>query len=127
MRKQWLQKVVTICLAGVLLGGCAEKKVDYQLEKGQTNQEKNTDTGSLEKLKTAEKWNDTWTLKDAAGEKVDVSIDADVTVPDVESMSVVEAIQTPMDATFKEQILKLLVIFPAVSLAIAGLCVLISN
>ncbi len=106
MRKQWLQKAVAICLAGVLLGGCAEKKVDYQLEKGQTDQGKNTDTGNLEKLKTTEKWNDTWTVKDANGEKVDVSINADVTVPDAESMSVVEVIQTPMDATFKEQILK---------------------
>lgn len=90
------------CLMMGTLWGCSEKEVDYVMDTEDPQEEL---TGSLNQFEELEKWDETWELTLADGQKADVDINASVTVPEGDAMSVVEVEKITVDAAFKEQIL----------------------
>lgn len=89
------------CMA-VLLGGCADKKVDYDMDTQQAQKEA---AGSLGQFASEEKWTDEWEVKTEDGEEITLLIDAEISVPNVDTMSVVEVENLTIDAAAKKQLL----------------------
>lgn len=98
--------ICTLLAAGVtagLVSGCSDEKVDYNLdsEQAQTNE-----GNSLAKFGEVEKWNDEWELDIGDGQKITMVINADISVPDVSSMAVVEVEKLQTDNAVRKQILE---------------------
>lgn len=90
-----------------LLCGCSDKKVNYNLDSEKTDTEKNTgDSGSLSQFKDAEKWTEQWEFETEEGKKYTLKINADITIPNVDTMSVAEAEKVVLNAEYKEKFLK---------------------
>ncbi len=89
-----------------LLSGCTEENVEYNIE-GVTEadrKETNDKKGGVEQFADAPSWNEMWTIQREEGEPVSVEIDADIRIPKVEQMSVVEVAVPEMDAEYKKKI-----------------------
>lgn len=91
------------CLVMVLLCGCSQKSVDYELDQSDTQE---TTSGSLSQFADAGQWVADWSVSVGNGKEMRVSVDAKITVPDAESMSVVEVEETALDEAWKEQFMK---------------------
>lgn len=103
MYRRKLQAVLWACgLITVLLAGCSDRSVDYDLD---TQTASNEASGSLKQFAGAEDWNDDWVVTTADGEELELSVRADVTVPDADGMSVIEVEETVVDTEFKKQFL----------------------
>lgn len=89
------------CMA-VLFGGCADKKVDYDLDTQQAQKEA---AGSLGQFASEGKWTDEWEVETEGGEEITLLIDAEISVPDVDTMSVVEVEALSIDAAVKKRLL----------------------
>lgn len=89
------------CLIMSTLWGCSKKEVDYEgLDEKETNTGTNSSMAQFADEKT---WSEKWTVTDAGGKELEISVNAKVTVPDVDSMSVVEVEQTGFDEEWREQ------------------------
>lgn len=84
-------------------------------DKNETNQEKSgQDTGTYEQVKQTglrrlfqdEKWEEKWTTTNKDGKDMVIAIDADIEVPDLEGMSVIEIEKLPLTSGNKEMFLK---------------------
>lgn len=110
MRKnRMLTKCAAVILAGcmtaALLVGCSEEKVDYQLGTEETN---GGNAGSLTQFADEAKWSDEWNVPLAGGETLQLSVDANVVVPEVSAMSVVEVEETVVDAEYKKHFMSVM-------------------
>lgn len=112
--------IVLLFLTTLLVYGCgAGKKVDYTIEdtpgENKTGQEQtggeeltDTDTGiqkgkiGLAQFQDADDWKEQWLLPLEA--YMEVQVDAQILLPEVSGMSVVEVEETEFDAAFKQQI-----------------------
>lgn len=92
------------CLLAGLLSGCGSKTVDYNME---TEQPAETVSGGLTQFADAERWKEKWQVPDGEGSSFTMSVNAEVTVPDVEQMYVAEVEETVMDAQWKADFMNL--------------------
>lgn len=101
---------IICCITLWMLSGCSDKKVDYDSNISQNNAEveeggEKEKSSSLEQFKQAETWHDDLSLEPGEGRKINFGIDANIIVPDTDTMSVVEVESIPVDAAFKEKVL----------------------
>ncbi|MDE7063686.1 MAG: hypothetical protein K2O73_10675 [Lachnospiraceae bacterium] len=105
-KKQVRKRCVTVLIAGcmaAILGGCSDKKVDYGMDTQQANKEA---AGSLAQFADAGEWNDEWALEIEDGKVLNLVINAKITVPDTNTMSVVEVEELTVDADVKKRLLE---------------------
>lgn len=108
-------KFVKAACLGLTLGlgmnslmGCGGKTVDYDVE-GVTESEQEGSSGGkrdLEQFASAPAWQDEWTAVNTKGNTVTLSIDAQISVPQAERMSVVEVEEPAFNAAYKESVAK---------------------
>lgn len=102
-RKAFLRRNAAVVLAGcmtaALLGGCSDEKVNYNVGTEETG---GRNTGSLKQFTDEEKWSDEWNVSLEGGETIRLSVNANVVIPETNSMSVVEVEQTVVDAEYKK-------------------------
>ena len=105
-RRGWFG--LALCLGLNLLTGCKEKSVDYDVggmtESGQVGT--NGGERGLNQFTDAPAWKDEWTAVNTKGNAVTLSIDAQISVPQAEQMSVVEVKEPEFDAAYKESVAK---------------------
>lgn len=101
LKKLFLPSILTIGL----ICGCSDKEVDYNMDTKNEQEINKAALESMSQLKEAETWNDTCSVTTADGQKINMTINADITVPDTDSMSVVEVEETVIDADFKKHLL----------------------
>lgn len=106
-RSKSVCKVLSSAMAaGIMAGllwGCAEKKIDYELDSQQGQADA---TGGLAEFAEAEKWSDEWELELGDGKKISMVIDAEISVPDVDAMSVIEVEKLQLDHAARKQLLE---------------------
>lgn len=107
-RGSYTKRMGGVLLAGCLLmgtlPGCSDhERVDYDLD---TEAVRQAGSGGMSQFADASTWADEADFTDSDGKQFKLSINADIKVPDVDSMSVVEVEETVADAEFKEQLLK---------------------
>ena len=102
MKHSILKKIIPAGMALVLLTGCGEKKVDYDME---TEQEAQGVVGTLDEFREADNWDDSFTVTTSDGD-VKVRINASIDVPKADTMSVVAAEELKIDADYKKKFLK---------------------
>lgn len=104
--KKIRKSVSAVQLAGimaVLLWGCSDRKVDY----GPDSEEEPISTeNSLAEFAEAGNWKDEWELELGDGKKLNLIIDAGISVPETEYMSVVEVEKLKPDGAMKQQFLE---------------------
>lgn len=108
MKYKVIVMIMMIFLLSGTVCGCGKKEVDYGLEgKGKAE----SSSSSLAQFKDAKNWTDEWNVpaRDATGELEEeqmLSINAEIVVPEVDTMSVIEAEKTTIDEDFRKQFLK---------------------
>lgn len=91
------------CLILGQLIGCSGKTVDYGVNTEGNGGEM---IGSLEQFADAQLWEDEWTLSREDGTQFKMKVNAKVTVPDTDAMSVVEAEETVADEAWIRQLIE---------------------
>lgn len=108
-RKAILRRNAAVVLAGCMtaafLGGCSDEKVNYNVGTEETG---GGNTGSLKQFTDEEKWSDEWNVSLEGGETIRLSVNANVVIPETNSMSVVEVEQTIVDAEYKKHFMSVL-------------------
>ena len=102
MKHPILRKMIPAGMVMVLLAGCGEKKVDYEME---TEQETKGVVGTLDEFREADNWDDSFTVTTSDGD-VKVRINASIDVPEADAMSVVAAEELKIDVDYKKKFLK---------------------
>lgn len=96
-----------LCVSIFLLTGCSNKKINYDIENTQSTQSEKQTTGDsmLAQFVDAETWEDSF---EAVGEytTTKITIDAQIEVPGVQSMSVIEVQEPKVDAAYREKMVK---------------------
>ena len=97
-------------LTMIFLAGCGrEKKIDYQIV-GEDIEGISTDSdsgkSSVSQFAVETVWNENWTISGENGEEIEVVVEAEVLLPETDTMSVVEVIVPGFDAEWKEGIVK---------------------
>lgn len=100
MKHPILRKMILAGMVMVLLTGCGEKKVDYEME---TEQETKGVVGTLDEFREADNWDDSFTVTTSDGD-VKVRINASIDVPEADAMSVVAAEELKIDVDYKEKV-----------------------
>lgn len=95
---------IIICL--ILLSGCSNKKIDYEIDGSEGTGIKLSGDSSVEQFQDIPRWNESITVEKSDGQTVPILINASITLPEVEEMAVVEIRQIEFDASDKEQFLK---------------------
>ena len=102
MKHPILRKMIPAGMVMVLLTGCGEKKVDYEME---TEQETKGVVGTLDEFREADNWDDSFTVTTSDGD-VKIRINATIDVPEADAMSVVAAEELKIDVDYKKKFLK---------------------
>lgn len=103
-RKQTGGVLLACCLLAEILTGCSDhEKVDYDLE---TQKGTQAEGGGMSQFADASRWTDEMDYTDSDGRQFKLSVNADIKLPDVDSMSVVEVEKSVSDADFKKQLLE---------------------
>lgn len=102
MKGRLMKKRLVIFLAAILLCGCQNKKVDYDLDKDEAE---NETVNNITQFAKAEEWTDEWEIDTENNGKITLKITADIRVPDAESMSVVDVKTVSINADYKKQLL----------------------
>lgn len=98
-------------LAIAMLMGCAgEKKVDYHIDGVEKEPQTDGDSpkGTIAQFAEETAWNEIWNIEEGVEETVHVTVDAQVLVPDVKEMYVVEVTVPKFDVAFKERAVKII-------------------
>ncbi len=115
MKRQILIRYLSVgLLAGISMGlltGCQDEgNIDYSID-GVTESAKRESNGGksgVEQFKDEELWEAEWSVQSEESgwgpTMIDVIVDAKITVPRTEQMSVIEVVEPEFDATYKEQI-----------------------
>ncbi|MDE7436041.1 MAG: hypothetical protein K2N01_09545 [Lachnospiraceae bacterium] len=89
------------CMAAAVLCGCSDGAVDYSLDTEGSSEES---SGGLAQFAELSQWTDEWEITGADGKAVTFQVDAKITVPDTDAMSVAEVEETVIDGAFKEHL-----------------------
>lgn len=111
MRTYLYEAGTIVMLLTILLTGCGnEKNVDYNIDgvTEETRTENNNGKKSVSQFADEENWNEVWTVDEGVEDPVEITIDAEVTIPEAEEMSVVEVRVPEFDVKFKEHAVKTL-------------------
>lgn len=96
--------LLACCLLAEVLTGCSDhKKVDYDLE---TQKGTQSEAGGMSQFADASRWTDEMDYTDSDGRQFKLLVNADIKIPDVDSMSVVEVEKSVPDADFKRQVVE---------------------
>lgn len=106
--------VVTGMLAGIFTGCGDKEKVDYSIEgvedaAASEEQEYGRGKSSVAQFAKETHWSDVWTLETKEGigtETVEITIEADIFLPDAEEMYVVEVTVPEMDEPYRQRIVE---------------------
>lgn len=116
MKKLNLKCILCMGLATVLcIGFCSgcgrEKEIDYQVDgvSGQSITERGNvaiagGKNSLSQFAGETVWTDAWTVEEIENATIEIEVDAQVILPDVEEMYVVEVTVPEFDEAFKEHV-----------------------
>lgn len=97
-------------LAMLFFAGCGrEKKVDYRIvdediEGLQTD--KNSGKSSVSQFAEEKVWNEAWTINEGTDDETEVTVEAEIRLPETDDMWVVEVMVPQFDAERKERIIK---------------------
>lgn len=102
--------LVTSLAMGFLTGCGNEKNVDYNIDgvKEEAQTENSNGKKSVSQFANETSWNEVWTIEEGVEDPVQITIDAEVTIPDTEEMFVVEVKVPEFDVKFKEHTVKTL-------------------
>ncbi|MDE7063685.1 MAG: hypothetical protein K2O73_10670, partial [Lachnospiraceae bacterium] len=89
------------CVTAAVLCGCSDGAVDYSLD---TEGRFEENSGGLAQFAELSQWTDEWEITGADGKIVTFQVDAKITVPDTDAMSVAEVEETVIDGAFKEHL-----------------------
>lgn len=111
MKKQvWMRTLcigltVTLCMG--LLSGCGkEKEIDYHVDGVTENSQAESGDGktALAQFTGETIWEDNWLLEESEDATIELTVDAQIVLPNVEEMNVVEVTVPEFDADFKEHV-----------------------
>lgn len=105
-RRKWIIGILAIAGAGLLSGCGNEKKVDYSIE-GMSEEEQPREEGGksgLTQFEGEESWKDTWSISVDENVMTDISVDAQVIIPQKTQMSVLEVAEPVFDAEYKKTV-----------------------
>lgn len=105
MKKCFVLGIIIFIMTGAL-SGCGKKEVDYDVEKNGNKENAENAESQLAQFKNAEKWKDDWNVTDKSGTEQNVIVNADIVVPELDNMSVIEVERVGDDKDFREQFLK---------------------
>ena len=99
---------ILMCLGIMLLSGCKEKNVDYSIEDTEGTKENvsSEEASSLAQFADAREWKEDWEGTAEDGSPVHFHVEAEIKVPDADSMSVVEVTVPKVDSSYKERIVQ---------------------
>lgn len=100
--------LVTGLTTGFLTGCGEEKDVDYRIDGVMEEAQTGEHGGKSEVGQFADEknWSEVWTITENVNEAVEVTVDADIILPEAEEMSVVEVKVPEFGAEYKEKLLK---------------------
>lgn len=101
-RRRMLAAVAVICLMTGMLWGCSDDGVDYDPD---TEQDVQADAGGMKQFQGSPDWKETIEYTAADGRKCTMEVNAEVRIPNVDAMSVVEVEETGIDTDFKRQLM----------------------
>lgn len=96
-KKKTVGLMTALFLLSASLGGCSDRVVDYGLE---TEQEAGELSNKLSQFSGEGNWTDEWQITTESGDSFSFVVDAEVIVPDADTMSVVEVETVPVDGEF---------------------------
>lgn len=101
-RRRMTAAGAVVCLMAGLLWGCSDTGAEH--DPG-TEQDVQGENGGMEQFREAADWKETIEYTAADGRKCTMEVDAEVRIPDVAAMSVVEVEETWIDTDFKKQLM----------------------
>lgn len=110
MRNSWkkTKQGMCFCMIMTLLCGCTNNQVNYNLEEGSGNETaegRKEAVSSLSQFAEAEKWKEEWEIDTENNGKITLKVAADISVPDADTMSVVDVKAVEINADYKKQLL----------------------
>lgn len=99
MNRRMISIFLTVCSLSVLLCGCEKGTVDYDIDTQQGTLEQETSPLNLESV-------DKWEEEISISEDKNVSIQANVKIPEVEQMSVMELQEVTFDEAYKKKVIQ---------------------
>lgn len=107
MKRRLLVRCISMGLAGCLsLAGCVDSNVNYDIAGDTEAEQPRGGKNGVEQFADAAVWTDEWAVQTSKGNEVNLSIDADITVPAAEQMSVVEVKETVFDKEYKKTMVR---------------------
>lgn len=111
MKKQIWKRTLCLGLATTLcmgmLSGCGtEKEIDYHVDGATENSQTAGDGGktALSQFAGETIWEDNWTIEEDENKTIELTVDAQIVLPEAEEMYVVEVTVPEFDADFKEHV-----------------------
>lgn len=111
-KRRFLLLGIGVMLTASLITACGEEKnIDYSIDGMEEELQPESDSSNDGKSAVSQfaeetKWSEVWTIETGEEETVEITIEADIILPDAEEMSVVEVTVPEMDEAFKERIVK---------------------
>lgn len=85
------------------LNGCSREEVDYRVG---TEKESQDVSNKLTQFADEGQWVDEWDISTEDGDFFSLGVDAEIIVPDADTMSVLEVEEIPIDADFKQRLVQ---------------------
>lgn len=105
-RKKVTAMTLTVFLSLSLMSACSNKQVDYTLDETEQDEDGTGNVKGLEQFADAEIWDEMLSVETSDGISGEIRIRAEPIVPEKDGMAVVEIYQEPVDAAYKEQLIK---------------------
>lgn len=107
MKRQLLVRCIGMGLACCLSwAGCADRNVNYDIDGATEAELSQRGKTGVKQFADVSSWADEWSVITSKGNTVKISIDADITVPAAEQMSVVEVRETVFDEEYKKRMVR---------------------
>ncbi|MGN0342189.1 MAG: DUF6034 family protein [Roseburia sp.] len=105
--RKFLSMGLAACVGAGVLTGCGNKTVDYSLDDTEVTESTQGESSSgLAQLTDAKKWEAEWKATTESGNAIEFNVNAEITVPEADSMHVIE-VQAPVEEdAYTEQVAK---------------------
>ncbi|MCI5620198.1 MAG: DUF6034 family protein [Lachnospiraceae bacterium] len=107
MRNRKVKTVLMFFLTATLLSGCGDRPVDYSLDDTEVTESTQRESASgLAQLTDTKKWEAEWKSTTESGNTIEFEVNAEITVPEADSMHVIEVKAPEEGEAYTEQVVK---------------------
>lgn len=105
MKKRW-NRIIAFSICMVMLSGCSGKNPEDILLESEAVENTEQETRGLAQFVGETEWKEEFDITKGDGSEVNVHIDADITLPDADSISMIEVREPEFNAEYKEKIVR---------------------